>query len=88
MSRLNARNSVEALIRPLTAAESACLRCTLSRCFEQHASCAYRQAMRAADLERRGGPTVGRAVIAEERAGERRLARALAVVRAETGTTG
>lgn len=88
MSGLNQRNSVEALVRPLTPAESACLRCHLAHCFESHAECAYRRAMRAADLERRGWPTVGRAVIAEERAGEQRVVRALAAVRAETGRTG
>lgn len=82
MSRLNERNSSEALIRPLTAAESACLHCTLSHCFEQHEACAYRRAMRAADLERRGGAVIGRAVIAEERAGDRRVERAVAAVRA------
>lgn len=86
MSKLNQRNSVAALVRPLTRAESACLHCHLPRCFEGHAECAYRRAMRAADLERRGGPTVGRAVIAEERAGERRVGRALAAVRGEHGS--
>jgi hypothetical protein len=81
MSKLNERNSVEALIRPLTAAESACLRCTLSRCLEQHEECGYRRAMQAADLERRGGAAVARAIAAEEREGYRRVARALAAVR-------
>lgn len=78
MSRLNERNSVEALIRPLTAAESACLRCTLAKCNESHVNCGYRRAMRAAELDRRGGPVIARALFAEERAGDRRVERALA----------
>jgi len=81
MSRLNERNSVEALIRPLTTAESACLHCTLATCNEQHVNCGYRRAMRAADWERRGGPVIAQALIAEERAGNRRVERALAGMR-------
>jgi hypothetical protein len=88
MSGLNQRNSVEALVRPLTDAEAVCLRCELPQCFEGHQECAYRRAMRAADLARRGGPMLGAAVAAEERASARRVARALKAVRAELSATG